>query len=110
VVAVSDGTASIYYSTGGGAIGGAYARPSIRNAALHAVAIAGKFLDHMQLTDNFPPPEADGFAFYVVTKRGVYAAKASLDLLRTNQHPLSELNNAMQTIITEYRILDSSPN
>jgi hypothetical protein len=42
--------------------------------------------------------------------RGVYAAKASLDLLRTNQHPLAELNNAMQAIITEYRILDSSPN
>jgi len=49
VVAVSDGTASIDYSTGGGAIGGAYARPGVRRAAAHAVAIAGKFLGRMQL-------------------------------------------------------------
>ena len=110
VVAVSDGTASIYYSTGGGSIGGGYARPSIRDAALHVVSIAGKFLDHMQLTSDFPLPEKDGFIIYVVTERGVFMAKASLDLLRTNRHPLSELNIAMQQIITQYRLLDASSN
>ena len=47
VVAVSDGSASIYYSSGGGSIGGGYARPAIRDAALHAVSIANRFLDGM---------------------------------------------------------------
>jgi hypothetical protein len=110
VVAVSDGTASIYYSTGGGSIGGGYARQSIRDAALHAVSIAGKFLDHMQFTSNFPLPERDGFIFYIMTVRGVFMAKASIDLLKGNRHPLSELANAMQEIITQYRLLDTSSN
>ena len=110
VVAVSDGTASIYYSGGGGSIGGAYARPAIRDAALHAVSIAGKFLDHMRLTDNFPLPETGGVAFYILTERGVFTARASADLVSTNRHPLTELGNAMQTIITQYRIMESSGN
>lgn len=108
VVAVSDGSASIYYSSGGGSIGGGHARPAIRDAALHAVSIASKFLHGMQLTDNFPLPESGGVIFYVVTERGVLMAKASVGLLSTNSHPLSELGNSMQTIITEYRILDTT--
>lgn len=107
VVAVSDGSASIYYSSGGGSIGGGYARPAIRDAALHAVSIASKFVDGMQLTNNFPLPEGGGVIFYIVTERGVFMARASVDLLSTNRHPLSELGNDMQTIITEYRMLET---
>jgi len=108
VVAVSDGSASIYYSSGGGSIGGGYARPAIRDAALHAVSIASKFLDSMQFIDNFPLPESGGVIFYIVTERGVFMAKASVRLLSTNRVPLSELGNSMQTIITEYRMLDTT--
>jgi len=108
VVAVSDGSASIYYSSGGGSIGGGYARPVIRDAALHAVSIGSKLLDNMQLTDNFPLPESGGVIFYIVTERGVFTAKASVELLSTNRHPLSELGNSMQTIITEYRMLETT--
>ena len=70
VVAVSDGSASIYYSSGGGSIGGGYARPTIRDAALHAVSLASKFRDAMQSTDTFPLPESGGVIFYIVTDRG----------------------------------------
>lgn len=108
VVAVSDGSASIYYSSGGGSIGGGYARQAIRDAALHAISIAGKFLDGMQLTDNFPLPEGGGVIFYIVTERDVFTAMASVELLCANRHPLSELGNSMQTIITEYRLLESA--
>ena len=110
VVAVSDGTASIYYGSGGGSIGGGYARQSIRDGALHAVSIAKRFLDHMQLAESFPLPETDGVAFYILTERGVFAPKASVELLSTSRHPLSELGNAMQAIITQYRIMESSGN
>lgn len=108
VVAVSDGSASIYYSSGGGSIGGGYGRPAIRNAALHAVSIASKFLDGMQLTENFPLPESGGVIFYIATERGVFTAKASVVLLSKNRHPFSELGNSMQTIITEYRMLGTA--
>jgi hypothetical protein len=109
VVAVSDGSASVYYSSGGGSIGGGYARQTIRDAALHAVSIASKFVDAMQPTDNFPLPESGGVIFYIVTDRGVLMAKASVELLSTNRHPLSELGNSMQSIITEYRKLETTP-
>jgi hypothetical protein len=72
VVAVSDGPASIYYGSGSGSIGGGYARPAIRDAALHTVSIASKFLDGMQLTDNSPLPESGGVIFCIVTERGVF--------------------------------------
>jgi hypothetical protein len=35
-------------------------------------------------------------------------AKASVVLLSTNRHPLSELGNSMQKIITEYRMLETT--
>lgn len=62
----------------------------------------------MQLTDNFPLPESGGVIFYIVTERGVYMAKAAVELLSRNRHPLSELGNSMQTIITEYRMLETT--
>jgi hypothetical protein len=62
----------------------------------------------MQLTDNFPLPESGGVIFYIVTERGVFMAKASVELLSTNRHPLSELGNDMQTIITQYRMLETA--
>ena len=108
VVAVSDGTASIYLSSGGGSIGGSYARPRIREAAIHAVSTAGNFLEGMLPTDDFPLPDAGGVIFYVVTDRGVYMAKASEELLSTNRHPLAALGNDMQTIIADYRMLETA--
>jgi len=36
-------------------------------------------------------------------------AKASVELLSTHRHPLSELGNSMQSIITEYRKLETTP-
>jgi len=108
VVAVSDGSASIYYSGGGGSIGGGYARPAIRDAALHAVSTASNFLDGMQLTDSFPSSEGGGVIFYIVTKRGVFMARAPVELRSKNRHPLSELGHSMQRIITEYRLLETT--
>ncbi len=109
VVATSDGSASIYYSSGGGSIGGGYARSAIRDAALHAVSTASKLMSATQLTDEFPLPERGGVNFYIVTDKGVRMARASVELLSTNRHPLSELGNAMQSIITEYRMLETAP-
>jgi hypothetical protein len=80
----------------------------MREAALRATSIAGKFLDGMQQTDNFPLPEKGGVIFYIVTDKGVFMAKVSVELLTTNRHPLAELGNLMQAIITEYRLLETA--
>ena len=108
VVAVLDGSASIYHSTGGGMIGGAYSVSGLREVAIHAVSIAGDFLDVMQPTHDFPLPGHGGVIFYVVTDRGVYMARASVELLSSNRHPLSALGKDMQAIITSYRMLETA--
>jgi hypothetical protein len=105
VVAVSDGTASIYYSTGGGSIGGGQSHRSIRNAALDAVTVAGKLAGQMWLTDQFPLPKDGEDVFYVLIDGGVVTARGSQDLLSSNQHLLSKLGNAMQEIVTQYRLI-----
>jgi hypothetical protein len=107
VIALSDGTASIYYSNGGGFIGGGQGSATIRETAIHAVSIAGRLLADMLPTSDFPLPENDSVIFYVVTERGVYMAKASVASLSTNRHPLTAIGNDMQTIITAYRKIDS---
>ena len=105
VVALSDGTASVYLSGGGGFIGGVGQAP-IRSAALEAVRLAAGVQPQAKETKSFPLPETGQVHFYFLTDAGVFAAIASEDSLRTEQSPFSKLGNAMQGIITQYRILE----
>lgn len=111
IVAIADGTASIYVSSGGGSIGGGQSHSKLRNVAQSAVAIAGELLEHMQRSDDSSRlPETGSVAFYVRTDSGNFTARASQELLSKNQHPMAKLGNIMQEIITEYRLIESSRN
>ncbi len=105
VVALSDGSASVYLSGGGGYIGG-HGQAPIRLAAERAVDIAQESKSHLKATDSYPLPERGQVFFYALTDSGVLAAKASEESLREDQHPLSKLGNAMQDVITQYRLWD----
>lgn len=68
VVAISDGTASIYLSSGGGSIGGGKSHDSLRKAALQAVSIAAKFQPEMRPVANYPlPRQGQVFSMYSLT-------------------------------------------
>ena len=56
VVAMSDGSASIYLSSGGGSLGG-IGQEAIRNAAKHAVGLASSVQRQMKETKTFPLPQ-----------------------------------------------------
>ena len=106
VVAISDGTASIYLSNGGGYIGGGQRQESIRQAAYNMLAVARQFqplMDAMNATQNFPLPESDQIVFYVLTDAGVFTASAPEREL-TGKHWLTNLYAAGQEIITQYRL------
>ncbi|MBZ5655924.1 MAG: hypothetical protein LAO56_11700 [Acidobacteriia bacterium] len=105
VVAMSDGSASIYLSSGGGSIGGIGQEP-IRNAAKRAVTLAGEVQERMTEAKAFPLPATRQVHFYALTDAGVYTAGTSEAELRTGQSPFSKLGDAMQGIITEYRIFE----
>jgi hypothetical protein len=108
VVAISDGTASIYLSSGGGSIGGGQSHDSIRKAAQKMVSVAVEVQPQMQATDTFPLPQRGQVTFYVLTDAGVFTANAPQEELSSHHHPLSKLGDAAQEIITQYRLIQKS--
>ena len=106
IVALSDGNASVYLSSGGGYIGG-QAHASIRDAARQAVVTARACQTMMEATSAYPLPERGELIFYALTDGGVFATKAAETDVRRPDHPLAALGNAMQNIITQYRLIES---
>lgn len=104
VVACADGTASLYLSSGGGFLGGSQRYPAIREAALHAVALATTLQSHFVTTETSALPPLGDVTFYVTTGLGVRMAVASQARLRAAADPLAGLGGAMQKIVTEYRL------
>ncbi|MGA7522159.1 MAG: hypothetical protein WBW84_06735 [Acidobacteriaceae bacterium] len=104
VVACTDGSASLYLSSGGGFLGGSQHYPAIREAALHAIALATTLQCHFEPTETSALPPLGDVTFYVTTGQGVLIAVASQARLRAAADPLAALGGAMQRIVTEYRI------
>jgi len=105
VMALSDGSASIYMSGGGGFLGG-QKQESVRAAAHLAVETAAKFQPQMRATTDYMLPVSGEVIFYVLTDSGVFTASDKEEELRKPGHPLLKLGNAMQNVITQYRILE----
>jgi len=106
VVAMSDGSASVYLSSGGGFIGGK-GQDSIRQAAQKAVDIARSVQLPPEPTTDYPLPEQHGVFFYFLTDAGVFALRTSEKDVQSPGHPLRQLGDGMQAVITEYRLWDS---
>ena len=107
VVAFSDGSASGYWSSGGGSIGG-QSHKSIRDDAKKMVAVAGKTQPQMSATTDFLLPHKGEVILYVLTDAGVFSARGSQDYFASHRHPLSDLGDAAQNIITQYRLIQEN--
>jgi hypothetical protein len=105
LVALSDGNASLYLSTGGGYIGG-IGHESVRTAAQRMVTVAAEFQGSMKAVKNSPPPKSGRVAFYALTDKGVLSAEALEEDLGNGRSPLSKLFFAGQDVITQYRLID----
>jgi hypothetical protein len=103
VIAVADGSASVYHSNGTGSIGGGQTHEAIRNAALKAVELARAAQASMQRSTDFPVAGRGQVSFYVVTDAGVFGATAAQENLSGNRSPFSALGAAAQDIVAEYR-------
>ena len=103
VVAVAEGTASLYFSNGGGMIGlGEHA--NVRPASLGLVKTAEPQLKHMKKTEKFPVPKIGQTIFYVVTPNGVFTYSAKEDDLGNKRDKLFSLFFKGQDLITQMRI------
>ena len=76
LVALADGTTSLYFSTGGGIIGAGEHAP-VRQTSGQFIDLANDAIASAIATDSYPPPNAGQTVFYFLTFHGVktYAAK-----------------------------------
>jgi hypothetical protein len=105
LVSLADGTASLYFSSGGGMIGGGKHIPLARSAKAF-VATAEKYLQQMDLTRVFPLPTVGRVRFYVLTFSGVLTLDADENELGDGKHVLSPLFYSGQDVIAQFRAIE----
>jgi hypothetical protein len=105
LVAVMDGSASLYFSNGGGIIG-AGKNPGPNAAARNLVAKAAGFRSACALTQEFPLPPRAHTRFYLVTPKGVLTAEAKADDLGNGRNRISPLFHAAHELITQIRLTE----
>lgn len=108
VVAIADGTVSMYLSTGGGVIG-AGAHAAVRGAAERFRIVVAESRGLLLHTQDFPMPETGQVRFHARTADGAYSGVAPKAALRGGRHPLSVLYAAGQDLLTEIRLSSTRP-
>ncbi len=90
LVAVADGTTSLYFSNGGGIIGaGAY--PQVRDEALAFLEAAKAHLPALAPAGDTPLPREGRTRFTLVSEDGLFVAEAEEAELGEKRHALSPL-------------------
>jgi hypothetical protein len=105
VFGLRDGSASLYLSTGGGAIGG-HGRPHINAAAKRLVEVAKEFVDRLPVVREYPLPPAGQVRFSIFTRAGVRAAELPERELLGGQSQLAPLFVAANEILSGFRLVE----
>jgi hypothetical protein len=104
IVALIDGNASLYFSNGGGVIGGV-GHDNVRKAAREMSFVADRFVDDSTPTTEFPQPVKGETIFYILTKKGKFMKRALENDLGEQRHAFSPLFYAGQEVITQLRLV-----
>jgi hypothetical protein len=108
VVALADGSASVYSSVGGGTIGG-QEHEAIRDAAHDAVSSAAEIVAQAHQTSYFPLPKRGQIFFYIRTDAGVFTARVREKALRAGTaHALAKLRAAMRDVAAQYEAIGAA--
>ena len=102
LIALDDGTTSLYLSTGGGVVGG-HAHQDVRQANSEFVEAANRFYRHLELTRSFPVAAEGHTVFYTLTDTGVLTGGGREEDLGLERHPLSPLFHAGHRVIAQLR-------
>lgn len=103
LVCGADGSASLYFSNGGGVMGGGE-HEAVNAAARSFVAASGAFSEAFEPTTAYPLPDVGGVRFYVVTGSGVLTAPQAVeDDLGNMRGQLSPLFHQAHEVITAIR-------
>jgi hypothetical protein len=107
LVGLADGTTSLYFSNGGGIIGGGE-HPRVAAATRRLLEVAARFLGVLSPTTDFPLPQEGFTQLIAVTPAGNSSTTAPEKELGAGEHELSELFYAAQDVITELRLIEES--
>lgn len=102
-----DGSTSLYFSSGGGIIGGGE-HPQVAALSKQVVGGAEHFLDALQPTTDFPLPDPGRVRFQVLTYEGAWTGEAADDELGAGNAPLSPLFFAGHRVIAALRTLQQN--
>ena len=106
LVAIADGTTSLYLSNGGGVIG-AGAHKKVRDASARFIALVDAHADDFTVTDTHPLPKLGRVRFYVRTFDDVRTLEADERELGEGRHALSQVFHAGHAVIAAVR--EASP-
>lgn len=105
LVALADGTVSMYFSNGGGIIGlGPHPEP--HRIGKELIASAQKFFLQASATKTFPLPKQSYTRFFFLTGNGVVSVEAKEDDLGNQRHALSPLFHQAHELISAIRVID----
>ena len=107
LLALGDGTTSLYLSSGGGVIGG-HAHRSVREANAALLETANDYYQHLKPSESFPLPATGHTLFYVLSDSGVLYGGGREDDLGHGRHLLSPLFHAGHRVITQLRRMSES--
>jgi hypothetical protein len=103
LVAVVDGTSSLYFSNGGGFIG-AGTHAAVAEASRRWLETGREFLPELSVFADPPLPAQGMTQFVAVTRDGLRGAVVGEKELATDRHGLSPLFYAGQDVITQIRL------
>ena len=103
LVAVNDGTSSLYFSNGGGILGsGEY--PQVAKVARELLSESEKYKSHFSITENHPYPKPQFTRFYIIKRGSVLTAEFKENDLGNNKLPVSPLFHKGHELISMIRI------
>ena len=111
VITLSDGTASMYYSSGGGMIGGD-SHNHIQSSVQAVIQIVNehKIDTALRETSQHPLPRDKEVIFHLLSKDGVSGISASIPELLEGKHALSPLFFAVNNVISEFSTMIEGEN
>jgi len=105
LVAVVDGTSSLYFSNGGGVIG-AGEHAAVADASRRWLETGGALLPELSAITDPSPPTEGLTQFVAVTGEGLRGIVAPEEELGEGRHSLSPLFYAGQDVITQIRLVE----
>jgi ADP-ribosylglycohydrolase len=107
LVALADGTTSLYFSTGGGIIGGGF-HQAVATATRSFLADLEDHLSMLRPDPDVTLPAAGQVIIRALTYTGRMSAEASEDDLGHGRHQLSPVFHAAHRVIAELRLVEEA--